>query len=132
MEDLPLPALFEHARKIHTTAMESGADQVHAWFLVSFLLLWSEHFFFFCWQSVYFMGDLVTQELVRKGCEALQKCEDMINKLGLFSTNETKEDISTTNLKYILVIICSEVSLTWNIIAERLNAKLMKWLVTEF
>ena len=68
----------------------------------------------------------MTQELVRKGCEALQKCEDMINKLGLFSTNETKEDISTTNLKYTLVIICSEVSLTWNIIAERLNAKLMK------
>ena len=68
----------------------------------------------------------MTQELVRKGCEALQKCEDMINKLGLFSTNETKEDISTTNLKYILVIICSEVSLTWNSIAERLNAKLMK------
>ena len=53
------------------------------------------------------LGDLVTQEIVRKGCEALQKCEDMINKLGLFSTNETKEDISTTNLKYILVIICS-------------------------
>lgn len=44
-----------------------------------------------------------TQENVRKGCEALRKCEDMINKLGLFSANETKEDISTTNLKYILV-----------------------------
>ncbi|KAM5557592.1 hypothetical protein ABKV19_024794 [Rosa sericea] len=27
----------------------------------------------------------------------------MISKLGLFSTNETKEDISTTNLKYIMV-----------------------------
>ncbi|KAF7830725.1 PP2A regulatory subunit TAP46 [Senna tora] len=69
MEDLPLPALYEQARKIHTTAMESGADQ----------------------------------EFVRKGCEALEKCEDMINKLGLFSANETKEDISTTNLKYSLV-----------------------------
>ncbi|PNY07896.1 PP2A regulatory subunit TAP46-like protein [Trifolium pratense] len=68
MEDMPLPALFEQARKIHATATEFGADQ----------------------------------ELVKKGCEALNKCEDMINKLGLFSANETKEDISTTDLKYIL------------------------------
>ncbi|GAB4826207.1 PP2A regulatory subunit tap46 [Ancistrocladus abbreviatus] len=45
----------------------------------------------------------VDQEVIRKGCEALQKCEDMISKLGLFSANETKDDISTTNLKYILV-----------------------------
>lgn len=29
----------------------------------------------------------------------------MIGKLGLFSANETKEDISTTNLKYILVSV---------------------------
>lgn len=41
--------------------------------------------------------------MLRKGCEALQQCEEMISKLGLFSANETKEDISTTNLKYILV-----------------------------
>lgn len=40
---------------------------------------------------------------MRKGCDALRKCEDMIGKLGLFSANETKEDISTGNLKYILV-----------------------------
>ncbi|KAL7611650.1 hypothetical protein Lser_V15G09574 [Lactuca serriola] len=45
----------------------------------------------------------VDKEVLRKGCEALQQCEEMISKLGLFSTNETKEDISTTNLKYILV-----------------------------
>ena len=46
---------------------------------------------------------------MRKGCDALRKCEDMIGKLGLFSANETKEDISTGNLKYILVsldLIC--------------------------
>ncbi|CAK7324190.1 unnamed protein product [Dovyalis caffra] len=43
------------------------------------------------------------QELVNKGIEALEKCEEMISKLGLFSSNETKEDISTANLKYILV-----------------------------
>lgn len=41
---------------------------------------------------------------MRKGCETLEKCEGMISKLGLFSANETKDDISTTNLKYILVI----------------------------
>ncbi|KAF5442721.1 hypothetical protein F2P56_035348 [Juglans regia] len=69
MEDVPLPVLFEQARKIHSTATESGADQ----------------------------------ELVRKGCEALKICEDMVSKLGLFSANETKDDISTTNLKYLLV-----------------------------
>ncbi|RZC07246.1 hypothetical protein D0Y65_014552 [Glycine soja] len=70
MEDVPLPALFEQARKIHNsaTATASAADQV-----------------------------------VKKGCEALHRCEDMVNNLGLFSPNETKEDISTTNLKYILV-----------------------------
>ncbi|GKE02900.1 PP2A regulatory subunit TAP46, partial [Tanacetum coccineum] len=44
----------------------------------------------------------VDKETLRKGCEALLHCEEMISKLGLFSTNETKQDISTTNLKYIL------------------------------
>lgn len=42
----------------------------------------------------------------------------MISKLGLFSSNETKEDISTTNLKYILVnfvflYICCMCFLFW-------------------
>ncbi|KAK6926024.1 TAP46-like protein [Dillenia turbinata] len=69
MEEMPLPALFEQARKIHSTECDSGADQ----------------------------------ETVRKGCEILQHCEEMIGKLGLFSLNETKEDISSTNLKYLLV-----------------------------
>ncbi|KAK2992747.1 hypothetical protein RJ640_023260 [Escallonia rubra] len=45
----------------------------------------------------------IDKEMMRKGCEALKHCEDMISKLGLFSANETKDDISTTNLKYILV-----------------------------
>lgn len=40
---------------------------------------------------------------MKKGCELLRQCEDMISKLGLFSANETKEDISSTNLKYFLV-----------------------------
>lgn len=38
MEDMPLPALFEQARKIHATATEFGADQVHRVFS-SFLFL---------------------------------------------------------------------------------------------
>ncbi|XP_056159610.1 PP2A regulatory subunit TAP46 isoform X2 [Syzygium oleosum] len=45
----------------------------------------------------------VDQDAVKRGIEALRKCEDMISKLGLFSANETKDDISTSNLKYILV-----------------------------
>ncbi|CAN7066505.1 unnamed protein product [Brassica rapa subsp. trilocularis] len=69
MEEMPLSALFEEARKIHLAASESRADQ----------------------------------DVVRKGCEMLQKCEDMVGKLGLFSSNETKEDISTNNLKYLLI-----------------------------
>lgn len=43
------------------------------------------------------------QDLVKKGCELLRQCEEMVSKLGLFSLNETKDDISTANLKYILV-----------------------------
>lgn len=42
-------------------------------------------------------------DAVRKGCEVLEMCGDMVGKLGLFSSNETKDDISTTNIKYILV-----------------------------
>lgn len=45
----------------------------------------------------------VDQDTVRRGIEGLGKCENMISTLGLFSANETKEDISTSNLKYILV-----------------------------
>ncbi|KAK6135227.1 hypothetical protein DH2020_031035 [Rehmannia glutinosa] len=44
-----------------------------------------------------------SSDTVKKGCQLLKKCEEMIGKLGLFSANETKDDISTTNLKYLLV-----------------------------
>ncbi|KAI3990756.1 hypothetical protein MKX01_023056 [Papaver californicum] len=43
------------------------------------------------------------QEIIKKGCEALETCDEMISKLGLFSANETKEDVSTSNLKFLLV-----------------------------
>ncbi|XP_058100493.1 PP2A regulatory subunit TAP46 isoform X2 [Magnolia sinica] len=69
IEDMPLPALFEQARKIHSMASESTIDQ----------------------------------ETLKKACEALCQCDEMISKLGLFSTNESKDDVSTTNLKYLLV-----------------------------
>ena len=52
---------------------------------------------------------------MRKGCAMLQKCEDMVGKLGLFSSNETKEDISTNNLKYLLVWS----SLVWLYVSPR-------------
>lgn len=69
MQEMQLPSLFEHAKKIHDLASESSIDQV----------------------------------TVRKGCEMLKVCEEMIGKLGLFSLNETKDDITTANLKYVLV-----------------------------
>ncbi|VAI29916.1 unnamed protein product [Triticum turgidum subsp. durum] len=43
------------------------------------------------------------QEGIRKGVDLLRRCDDMVSKLGLFSSNETKEDVSTANLKYLLV-----------------------------
>ncbi|KAJ6814224.1 PP2A regulatory subunit TAP46 [Iris pallida] len=45
----------------------------------------------------------VGQSTLRKGIEALRRCDDMVSKLGLFSSNETKDDVSTANLKYLLV-----------------------------
>ncbi|KAK9143462.1 hypothetical protein Syun_012862 [Stephania yunnanensis] len=67
-EGMPLPALFEQSRKVHSMASESTIDQ----------------------------------ETLRKGCEGFRRCEEMIGKIGLFSANEAKEDISTSNLKYLL------------------------------
>ncbi|GJN07045.1 hypothetical protein PR202_ga24834 [Eleusine coracana subsp. coracana] len=43
------------------------------------------------------------QEGIRKGVDLLRRCDEMVSKLGLFSSNETKDDVSTTNLKYLLV-----------------------------
>ncbi|KAG1367664.1 PP2A regulatory subunit TAP46 [Cocos nucifera] len=69
MEEMPLPALFDQARKIHSMASESS----------------------------------INQETLRKGIEALRRCDGMVSKLGLFSSNETKDDVSTADLKYLLV-----------------------------
>ncbi|XP_078168241.1 2A phosphatase associated protein of 46 kD isoform X2 [Carex rostrata] len=45
----------------------------------------------------------VDQDTVRKGIELLKRCDQMVSKLGLFSSNETKDDVSTSNLKFLLV-----------------------------
>ncbi|KAF2909440.1 hypothetical protein DAI22_11g025700 [Oryza sativa Japonica Group] len=42
------------------------------------------------------------QEGIRKGVDLLRRCDEMVSKVGLFSSNETKDDISTANLKYLL------------------------------
>lgn len=40
---------------------------------------------------------------MRKGIELLKRCDEMVSKLGLFSSNENKDDVNTSNLKYLLV-----------------------------
>ncbi|KAL6906060.1 hypothetical protein ACP4OV_003661 [Aristida adscensionis] len=67
--ELPLPALFDKASRLHSLASDSALDQ----------------------------GG------IRKGVQLLRRCDEMVSKLGLFSANETKDDVSTANLKYLLV-----------------------------
>lgn len=45
----------------------------------------------------------LSSDEAKKGCQYLRQCEAMIDKLGLFSVNEGKDDISTGDLKYLLV-----------------------------
>lgn len=45
----------------------------------------------------------ITPDEAKEGCELLQQCEALIDKLALFSSNEQKDDISTGDLKYLLV-----------------------------
>lgn len=97
MEEMSLPALFEQARKVHVAASDSTVDQV--FFSISARI----NCFAFFLPFANFLISENFQDILKKGCELLRQCEEMINKLGLFSRNETKDDISTTNLKYILV-----------------------------
>ncbi|CAD6270787.1 unnamed protein product [Miscanthus lutarioriparius] len=55
------------------------------------------------WLHALACSSALGQEGVREGVELLRRCDGMVGKLGLFSSNETKEDVSTTNLKYLLV-----------------------------
>ncbi|RWW78740.1 hypothetical protein BHE74_00013031 [Ensete ventricosum] len=43
------------------------------------------------------------QEVLGKGIQALRLCEEMISKLGLLSSNETKVDVNAANLKSLLI-----------------------------
>ncbi|KAJ8486024.1 hypothetical protein OPV22_018509 [Ensete ventricosum] len=45
----------------------------------------------------------VDQEVLGKGIQALRLCEEMISKLGMLSSNETKVDVNAANLKSLLV-----------------------------
>ncbi|KAI5063949.1 hypothetical protein GOP47_0020619 [Adiantum capillus-veneris] len=45
----------------------------------------------------------ITQDEAREGYELLQRCESLIDKLALFSSNEQKDDVTTGDLKYLLV-----------------------------
>ena len=49
------------------------------------------------------LGFSAAQDGIRTGVDLLRRCDEMVSKLGLFSPNETKEDVSTANLKYLLV-----------------------------
>ncbi|XP_068645436.1 PP2A regulatory subunit TAP46-like [Aristolochia californica] len=55
-------------------------------------------------REIHFVADSgADQAVLKRGCQLLQQCDEMVGKLGLFSSNETKEDISTVNLKYLLI-----------------------------
>lgn len=100
MEDMALPALFDQARKLHLAATEATSDQVCA--IGSVFALSSLSYSFI---DIYILC-FGSKDSVKKGIQVLERCDDMVSKLGLFSANETKDDISTTNLKYILVCMC--------------------------
>ena len=53
--------------------------------------------------GAYALGFSAAQDGIRTGVDLLRRCDEMVSKLGLFSPNETKEDVSTANLKYLLV-----------------------------
>ena len=69
MEDLPLPSIFEQARKIHNAATESASDQVLFCTFVFFLI---RIFFFFddLWILKVFVSSFVLGNL---GC-----CEERL------------------------------------------------------
>lgn len=44
----------------------------------------------------------IQQDLVKRGIEQLEKTTQMINTLQLFSTNESLDEVTSTNIKYLL------------------------------
>jgi immunoglobulin-binding protein 1 len=106
--DLPLPALFDRASRLHALASSSALDQVPPsslfWELGSSRPSSAHPEIEIGWavltRLVFFSA---AQDGIRTGVDLLRRCDDMVSKLGLFSPNETKEDVSTANLKYLLV-----------------------------
>ncbi|KAJ0603527.1 hypothetical protein HanRHA438_Chr02g0049121 [Helianthus annuus] len=50
--------------------------------------------------NLFATGYVVDKETLSKGCKVLQKCAEMINKLGLF-----KEEINTAKLNFIYRVL---------------------------
>lgn len=105
--DLPLPALFDKASHLHSLASSSSLDQVFPRFTPP-----SPHphqpshgGFMRALTVAAWFGLGYLQEGIRKGVDLLRRCDEMVSKLGLFSSNETKDDVSTANLKYLLVCL---------------------------
>ncbi|KAK9803022.1 hypothetical protein WJX72_003617 [[Myrmecia] bisecta] len=73
LQDLPLPALFERGRSAHAKAETLSPAEPD------------------------------TQQLLQNAVAALRRCDVLVDSLGVFSSNEEVEDISTQDLKYLLV-----------------------------
>lgn len=107
--DLPLPALFDRASRLHALASSSALDQVPPSLSSGTLgiapphpdlILRTKRAGGWCLRA---FGFSAAQDGIRAGVGLLRRCDEMVSKLGLFSRNETKEDVSTANLKYLLV-----------------------------
>ncbi|TVU46798.1 hypothetical protein EJB05_06361, partial [Eragrostis curvula] len=69
-----------------------------------------------------------------EGVDQLRLCDEMVSKLGLFSSNETKDDVvSTTNLNYPLVgqddrilILKQELILLWHLLTTSWSSLISK------
>ncbi|KAJ1431600.1 TAP46-like protein [Sesbania bispinosa] len=96
------------AREVHSSIIGGIQNRyvvVHLWNVVRFckyVALFEQS------QKIHAMTmeSVADQELVKRGCEALSKCEDKVNKLGLFSANETNKDIiiSTQPTSFVVFI----------------------------
>ena len=106
--DLPLPALFDRASRLHALASSSPSTRC----VPPCPLFWEPGSPRPSSRSprdrdrasgAYALGFSAAQDGIRTGVDLLRHCDEMVSKLGLFSPNETKEDVSTANLKYLLV-----------------------------
>lgn len=106
--ELPLPALFDRASRLHALASSSALDQVRPPILGTGIVSPFSRSSRDRDQAsgAYALGFPAAQDGIRTGVDLLRRCDEMVTKLGLFSPNETKEDVSTANLKYLLVCPC--------------------------